>query len=104
MMELRRALAFTLACGLLWMPRATEAQQPTGKTARIGYLGFRGPSPADEGFRQGLRERGYVEGQNVAIGPSECSMCRVRGIPGGALGQENVGGRRDADHGEGSRC
>jgi putative ABC transport system substrate-binding protein len=68
MMERRRALAFTLACGLLWMPRAAEAEPPTGKTARIGYLGFQsGPSSLDEAFRQGLRELGYVEGKDIII-------------------------------------
>ena len=60
------ALALVLA--LLAAPLAAEAQQPPGKTARIGYLTFRsGPSHLDEAFRQGLRELGYVEGQNIAI-------------------------------------
>ena len=67
MMKWRRAFVFALACGLLWMPHAAEAQPP-GKTARIGYLGFSsGPSPSDEAFRQGLRELGYVEGKNIVI-------------------------------------
>ncbi|MGH7772698.1 MAG: ABC transporter substrate-binding protein, partial [Candidatus Binatia bacterium] len=36
---------------------------------RIGYLsaGPSGPSPNIEGFREGLRALGYVEGQNIAI-------------------------------------
>ncbi|HEY7539940.1 MAG TPA: hypothetical protein VIF11_07355, partial [Methylomirabilota bacterium] len=42
------------------------AQQPAGKTARIGFLGDV-PSFLDEAFRQGLGELGYVEGQNIAI-------------------------------------
>ena len=50
------------------MPLAAQAQQPTTKTALIGYLSFRsGPSFLDEAFRQGLRELGYVEGQNISI-------------------------------------
>ena len=40
-----------------------EAQQ-TPKVYRIGYLG---PGPVDESFRQGLRELGYVEGKNLII-------------------------------------
>jgi putative ABC transport system substrate-binding protein len=45
----------------------TEAQQPA-KTPRIGYLGLDDPSsPLLESFRQGLRELGYVEGQNIII-------------------------------------
>jgi putative ABC transport system substrate-binding protein len=68
MMEWRRALVFTLACGLLWMPRAAEAQPQSGKPPRIGYLGFQsGPTFADQAFRQGLRELGYVEGENIVI-------------------------------------
>jgi putative ABC transport system substrate-binding protein len=53
-------------------PLAARAQQP-GKVARIGYLspGYafaQGEMLArDEPFRQGLRELGYVEGNNIVI-------------------------------------
>ena len=53
---------------LLALPFPARAQQP-GKVRRIGYLGGstgRG-SPYDEALRQGLRDLGYVEGQNIAI-------------------------------------
>jgi putative tryptophan/tyrosine transport system substrate-binding protein len=44
-----------------------EAQQPT-KIPRIGYLVSRsGPGPNDQAFEDGLRELGYVEGQNIVI-------------------------------------
>src|SRR6059058_191817 len=45
-----------------------QAQQPR-KVPRIGVLspGFPGPSPLLDAFRQGLRELGYVEGQNIAV-------------------------------------
>src|SRR5262249_51599938 len=46
-----------------------EAQQPE-KIRRIGFLGNANPTmsaPVLEGFRQGLRERGWIEGQNVSI-------------------------------------
>ena len=59
----------TMTASLLAAPLAAEAQ-PAGKIARIGYLysGLSGASPAVlEGFRQGLRERGYVEPKNIAI-------------------------------------
>ena len=44
-----------------------EAQQP-GKAPRVGYLVSRSaPGPNDQGFQQGMRELGYVEGQNIVI-------------------------------------
>jgi ABC-type uncharacterized transport system substrate-binding protein len=64
----RRAfIAGTL--GLLAAPLAAEAQ-PAGKVYRIGFLGGTSRTAnADltNAFSQGLRELGYVEGQNVAI-------------------------------------
>jgi len=60
--------ALVLALALVACPFLAEAQQPPAKSARLGYLSFRaGASPLDEAFRQGLRELGYVEGQNIAI-------------------------------------
>jgi putative ABC transport system substrate-binding protein len=63
----RRAFLSTVAGGLLAAPLAAEAQ-PAGKVYRIGYLSPRpGIEPQEEAFRQGLRELGYVEGQNLVI-------------------------------------
>jgi ABC-type uncharacterized transport system substrate-binding protein len=47
---------------------SATAQQPA-KVPRIGFLlgSFSGPDSRIEGFRQGLRELGYVEGKNIAI-------------------------------------
>ncbi len=63
-------LISTLALGLLAGPLPVEAQQ-TGKVYRIGFLANRSGSPATEprliALRQGLRELGYVEGQNLVI-------------------------------------
>ncbi len=65
------ALIVSLALGLLAAPPAIEAQPP-GKVFRIGYLA--NVPPTDPGasrlwdaFLQGLREFGYVEGQNIVI-------------------------------------
>jgi putative ABC transport system substrate-binding protein len=64
----RRTFRCGLTLGTLALPLAAQAQQ-AGKVPRIGFLhyGSPGPSPEVEAFRQGLRELGYVEGQNVAI-------------------------------------
>jgi ABC-type uncharacterized transport system substrate-binding protein len=50
-------------------PVIAEAQKPT-KIPRIGYLSsnsLAAMSTRTEGFRQGLRELGYVEGKNIVI-------------------------------------
>ncbi len=63
-------LISTLALGLLAAPLPAEAQD-AGKVYRIGYLRFGSGSPTTNqryvAFRQGLRELGYVEGQNLII-------------------------------------
>ncbi len=68
----RRTFISTLAGGLLAVPLGAEAQQPAAKVYRIGLLGGSPPnSPggrlAWEGFFQGMRELGYVEGQNILV-------------------------------------
>ena len=50
---------------LLTTSPAAQAQQPK-KVARIGYLsGSSSARPNVEAFRQGLRDRGYTEGENI---------------------------------------
>ena len=65
----RRAFLGTIAGGLLAAPLAAQAQSAV-KVYRIGYLssgsGTSNPRIL-EAFRQGLRELGWVEGQNIAI-------------------------------------
>jgi len=59
----------SLVLALLAAPLAAAAQPPS-KIPRIGYLGADSPSagaPLLEAFRQGLRELGYIEGQNIFI-------------------------------------
>jgi putative tryptophan/tyrosine transport system substrate-binding protein len=60
-------LLVTLTLALLVAPLATDAQ-PVGKVWRIGYLGTT-PPPAHqwEALLDGLRERGYREGQNLVF-------------------------------------
>ena len=63
----RRAFIGTLAVGLLAALLAAEAQQAR-KVHRIGYLHVvPRPSPFLEMLGQGLRDLGYVEGQNFAF-------------------------------------
>ena len=63
-------LIITVALGFLVAPLVTEAQQ-VGKIFRIGLLLPWGASSAPprhiEAFRQGLRQLGYIEGQNIAL-------------------------------------
>jgi putative ABC transport system substrate-binding protein len=60
-----RLLVVILTLSVLVTPPAAEAQLP-GKVYRIGYIApGAGPSVLTETFRQGLRDLGYVEGQNL---------------------------------------
>ncbi len=66
---MNRKLLWLFTILILVVGTLAEAQQPK-KVYRIGYLspGFSSPTPArTEAFRQGLRELGYVEGQNIVI-------------------------------------
>jgi putative ABC transport system substrate-binding protein len=67
----RRSFLGIAALGVLARPLATEAQQ-AGKVFRIGLLGtvpLTDPAASRlwGGFFDGLRQLGYVEGQNVVI-------------------------------------
>ncbi len=69
--RIARLIITTLALSLLTAPLPAAAQQPA-KIHRIGFLSPSSPSDQRfqrylEAFRQGLRELGYVEGQNIAI-------------------------------------
>ena len=66
-MDRRRFLVTSLA-GALAAPLAAEAQ-PAGKVPRIAFLTTTSPggSPTTDAFLHGLRELGYVEGQNMTI-------------------------------------
>jgi ABC-type uncharacterized transport system substrate-binding protein len=59
--------ALSLLCAVLFALSAASAQQPT-KVPRVGYQTASSPGGKNEAaFRQGLRELGYVEGQNIVI-------------------------------------
>jgi len=64
-MERRAFLAG--AAALLAVPLAAEAQQ-AGKVYRIGWISTEAqPDPFVDGFREGLRQYGYIEGQNLIL-------------------------------------
>lgn len=47
---------------------AAEAQQPAANAPRVGVLMFRPiTKTAQDAFRQGFREHGYVEGRNIVV-------------------------------------
>jgi putative tryptophan/tyrosine transport system substrate-binding protein len=64
----RRELITLLGGAAVAWPLAVRAQQPA-KVPRVGFLfyGSPGPAPEVDAFRQGLRELGYVEGQNITV-------------------------------------
>ena len=60
------ALIITLTLDILSAPLVSDAQ-PRAKVPRVGFLADSARRPDVEEFRQGLRDLGYVEGQNVAF-------------------------------------
>jgi len=56
----------TFLCGLTLGALAAEPQQAARRVPRIGYLA-EARLPAEEAFLRGLRELGYIDGQNIAI-------------------------------------
>ena len=61
----RRAFITLLGGAVVAWPLAARAQQQ--KPARIGVLVPADPEPFWSEFRAGLREHGYIEGQNIAF-------------------------------------
>ncbi len=65
----KKILCLALCALLLALSLPAEAQQPK-KVPRIGYLSSVDPareSTRSEAIRLALRERGYIDGQNIAI-------------------------------------
>ena len=84
----RRAFVGALAGSLVMAPLVAAAQAQ-GKVWRIGYLGgSEQAAPLMQFFRDGMRERGYVEGRNYVL-----EIRHARGDPdrAAALAAELVG-------------
>ena len=64
----RRTFLCGLALGMMSLPLFGSAQ-PAGKVPQIAFLSTTSPgsSPSTDIFLQGLRELGYVEGQNITV-------------------------------------
>jgi ABC-type uncharacterized transport system substrate-binding protein len=66
---MRRTISAFVCVLLFGLSSSVEAQQAK-KLPRVGFIGASSPSTASqwlEAFRQGLRDLGYVEGENLAI-------------------------------------
>ena len=61
-----RLIGLALALCLALAPLAGEAQQP-GKVYSVGFLAGNSVPDLVEAFRQGLRELGWIEGQNLLL-------------------------------------
>jgi hypothetical protein len=67
--RVKRQISLFLTLLLSLFAVSVEAQQ-ADKVPRVGYVSVRGASsqaPVLEGFREGLRELGYIEGKNIVI-------------------------------------
>ena len=72
--------AFLIAV-VLTLTQGFAGAEQAAKVPRIGYLGVNDPSsPLFESFRQGLRELGYLEGQNIIIEPRISEESKFRDL------------------------
>ena len=67
---MKKKITLLTLCAMLFALRFSASAQQVKKVPRIGYLSAQEPareSTRSEAIRLALRERGYVEEQNIAI-------------------------------------
>ena len=80
---MRRRDFIALAGCAVAVPVGARAQQQTTKIYHIGYLSMGTAAPRLQGtFQQGLRDLGWIEGQNyvIAIGLQRVDTTRFRAL------------------------
>ncbi len=87
----RRSLVLALLTVVFGVPGASDAQPPASG-ARVGFLGATESNRQFEALRQGLRDLGWIEGQNLVIESRSGALAaelvrrKVDVIVAGALG------------------
>jgi putative tryptophan/tyrosine transport system substrate-binding protein len=65
---MKKKITVLALCAMLFALCASAGAQQPAKVYRIGYIrAEKAPEVDIEGFRQGLREHGYVEGKNIVV-------------------------------------
>ena len=62
-----KKIILLILCSPLFIPYSSATAQQATKIPRVGYLRLIENPVNDEAFRKGLREMGYVEGQNIQL-------------------------------------
>ena len=66
--NMKKKLTVLTFCAMLFSLCFSAEAQQAKKVYRVGYLSARlGIEAREEAFRQSMRDRGYVEGQNLVI-------------------------------------
>ena len=101
----REFIALLGGAAATW-PLAARAQQPASTVRRIGFLLPGGPRTTVvrgqlEAFHQGLKECGWIEGQNISVeyrfAEGKKEDARLRGIAAELIRLRGSGRRQGAD-------